>query len=194
VRRTASDIHDEWLVLRCQAGEKAALPLLVDRWQARLYRFARRLVDRADVAGDVMQEAWLAIVRSLERLDDPARFGPWAYRIVTNKCRDRVRERVRQRDRSEKGDVAVEDISAPECADAAHHSAGRNESLHALRLALRELSPAHRAVLALHYLDGMGISEIAFAMGTPEGTVKSRLHHARERLRAIIEQKERIRS
>jgi RNA polymerase sigma-70 factor (ECF subfamily) len=59
---------------------------------------------------------------------------------------------------------------------------------------MRELSASHRAALALHYLDGLSIAQIAMAMNVPPGTVKSRLHHARERLRAIIERNERIES
>lgn len=188
MRRHASDIHDEWLVVRSQAGEETALRELVARWRHRLYRHARRLTGRADAAEDATQEAWLAIVRGLRRLDDAARFGPWAYAIVTNKCRDWVRKQSRRR-AGGLGDAAtVEAAHAPQRHDG--HDGGRGEGddqTRALRAAMRDLSPTHRAALALHYLDGMNIAEIAAALGVPPGTVKSRLHHAREKLRAILE-------
>jgi RNA polymerase sigma-70 factor (ECF subfamily) len=178
--RSADDILDEWLVIRCQAGEPEALRRLVGRWQARLLAHARRLLDRGDAAADATQEAWLAIVRGLHRLDDPARFGPWAYAILTNKCRDAQRRGARASAES------IEDRAAPQV-DA---DDGRDE----LRVALRSLSPDHRAVLALHYLDGMALADIATALEVPVGTVKSRLHHARDRLRASLERLERTRS
>ncbi|HRP62484.1 MAG TPA: RNA polymerase sigma factor [Phycisphaerales bacterium] len=189
--RTAEDIFDEWLVLSYQTGEPGALRELVARWQTRLYRHARRLIDRADAAEDVTQEAWLAIMRGLMRLDDPACFGPWAYRIVTNKCRDWVRHQKRQRARGvhEDGDIGRATIAAP--TGSACGVAAEDDEILELRRAMRELSPIHRSVLALHYLDGMGVAAIAIAMGVPQGTIKSRLHHARERLRANIEHNER---
>ena len=192
MRRTASDIFDEWLVVRAQAGEDAAMRKLVARWHTRLYRHARRLVDRAEAAEDATQEAWLAIVRSVRRLDDPARFGPWAYAIVTNKCRDWVRRQQRGRARGfdDANAGAVNDLRDER---AVHDGSSdeRDDAVRAVRAAMRELPSTQRAALALHYLDGMNIAEIATALGIPAGTVKSRLHHAREKLRAILERNER---
>ena len=192
MRRSASDIHDEWLVVRAQAGEQNAMRQLVARWHGRLYRHARRLVDRADAAEDATQEAWLAIVRGVRRLDDPARFGPWAYRIVTNKCRDWVRRQQRRRAHG-LGDVNAGAMNDVRDDRAAHDGDGDegDDAVRALRSAMRELPPTQRAALGLHYLDGMNIAEIAAALGIPAGTVKSRLHHAREKLRAILERNER---
>lgn len=180
MNRSADDILDEWLVIHSQTGESEALRRLVGRWQSRLLAHARRLLDRGDAAADATQEAWLAIVRGLPRLDDPARFGPWAYAIVTNKCRDARRRGSRE------AAEAIEDHAAPAHADA-------DDDRDELRVALRTLSPDHRAVLALHYLDGLALADIATALELPVGTVKSRLHHARDRLRASLERFERTR-
>lgn len=193
MQRTAADIYDEWLVIRAQSGDDAALRLLVSRWHARLYRHARRLVQQAHAADDITQDAWLAIVRSLRRLNDPARFAPWAYRIVTNKCSDWIRKQSRDKARFQQFDAAGDAIVVNSAAvDAVEHAAGHDDELHALRCAMRELSSVHQATLALHYLDGLSIAEIAVAMHVPPGTVKSRLHHAREHLRAVIEHNERM--
>ena len=70
--------YDELLVLRSQDGDRGALDELVNRWQGRFFRHACRLTANPDSARDAVQEAWIAIVRGLRRLDDPARFGPWA--------------------------------------------------------------------------------------------------------------------
>ncbi len=82
--RSLESIHDELLVLRCQSGETEAMEELIGNWQPRLWRHAKRLTGRRDAAWDVLQETLLAIVRSLHRLDDPALFRTWAYRIATN--------------------------------------------------------------------------------------------------------------
>lgn len=194
MQRTAAEIYDEWLVIRSQSGDEAALRELVSRWHTRLHLHARRLVDQAHAADDVVQEAWLAIVRGLRRLNDPARFGPWAYRIVTNKCSDWVRRQACGRTRGQSHDGEAHTVAADDGLAAARDATDHDDELYALRKAMRELAPTHRAALALHYLDGLSIAEIAMAMNVPPGTVKSRLHHARERLRAIVERNERIES
>ena len=81
-------VYDELLVIRWQSGEAAAMSELIDRWHARLFRHVRRLTDSLDDAAEVMQETWLAMIRSITRLDDPAKFPAWAYRIASNKAAD----------------------------------------------------------------------------------------------------------
>jgi RNA polymerase sigma-70 factor, ECF subfamily len=86
--RTPDQIHDEWLVLRCQSGQVTALTELLQRWHERLLDYARHLLrDEAD-ASDALQETFVAVARSIRRLDDPAHFGAWARRILAHKCAD----------------------------------------------------------------------------------------------------------
>ena len=98
--RTVDDIHDEWLVLRAQDGDAAALAEIVDRWQPRLLRHAMRLTGTSDGAADATHHAWVAIIGGLGRLNDPACFRRWAFRIVGNKAADYVRDRQRERKQS----------------------------------------------------------------------------------------------
>ena len=183
--RTHEDIQDELLVLQCQEGDDEALKTLIRRWQPRLARFAWRLTSERDAALDIVQDSWLAIVRRLGRLDDPARFRSWAYRIVSNKCADWIRRRSVQRKVTHKlRDEAVAEYEVqPSAADSA-------DDTDRLRDALRQLPGQQRAILSLHYLDGMGVAEIARVLNAAVGTVKSRLYHARERLRKALERTE----
>jgi len=186
VNRTHEDIADELLVLRCQDGDAEALKALIARWQPRLMRFAWRLTAEREAASDAVQDAWLAIVRGLRRLDDPARFRTWAYRIVRNRCVDFLRRRaVRRSKPQEPGD------QAPRLDEKFLKNADPGGEVDALRAALRMLSDDDRAVLVLRYLDGMGVAEIARVLDVPAGTVKSRLHHARNRLKQVLERVER---
>jgi RNA polymerase sigma-70 factor (ECF subfamily) len=182
MERSPDDIQDELLVLRCQSGEPEALDVLVSRWQHRLWRLAARMTGDRDAARDLAQDSWLAIVRGLRRLDDPAGFRAWAYRIVTNKCVDWIRRRaVRRGAAAELQDVANAEIDnrRPPALEGADEVAR-------MRAALRRLPSNQRMILSLHYLDGLSVLEIAAVLDVPAGTVKSRLHRAREELRGTM--------
>lgn len=180
--RTHEDIQDELLVLQSQAGDAAALRTLIERWQPRLGRLAWRLTGEREAARDIVQDAWLAIMRGLHRLDDPARFRSWAYRIVRNKCADWTRRRVIRRNAADE----ICETTAAACANPSHETDSTGDVAR-LRDALAELPNEQRAILSLHYLDGMSVAEIARVLGVPNGTVKSRLYHARNRLKQMLE-------
>ncbi|MCB2156371.1 RNA polymerase sigma factor [bacterium] len=179
--RKREHIYSELLVLRAQGGSRDAFRELVELWQGRLLGHAVTLLKgEQDAAQDAVQEAWVAAVRGLRRLDDPARFPSWIFRIVSNKCADEIRRRQRNRraqERLEEEGPAVE--KAPEPFDAPDEDALLAEGLAAL--------PAERrAILRLHYVDGLSMAQIGEVLGIPAGTVKSRLFHAREELRKAV--------
>jgi RNA polymerase sigma-70 factor (ECF subfamily) len=178
--KTAQEILDERLVLECQTGSRAAFGQLVDRWQDRLWRYARWMTGNEDAAADAVQETWMAIARGIRGLDHPSAFPAWAYRICSNRCADWVR--AEQRRRRVSRDAAE---APPEAAGSDRGAAdGWDETV---RLAVARLPSDQRQVVALHYGDGLAVEQIALALEIPEGTVKSRLHYAREQLRQWLE-------
>ena len=184
MHRSPEDIQDEWLVLRCQGGEPEAISALVARWQPRFQRLAARLTSDRDAANDLAQDAWLAIVRGLSRLEDPARFRVWAYRIVTHKCADWIRRRAVRRDAARElrnAASAQETSGQPPAWD-------DMDEIARLRAALRQLPDDERTLLSLHYIDGLSVRELADVFKLPAGTVKSRLHHARGQLRKAVQE------
>jgi RNA polymerase sigma factor (sigma-70 family) len=176
----AHEVLTELLVLRAQAGQRDAVGLLVRVWQERLLRHARRLTGQDDDAVDVLQDAWMDIARGLHGLDDPARFGAWAYRIVTRRCALGMR-RYRRRREVER-EVALMRVPAPDREAA-------TDAIDEVRVALRQLPVEQKAILELRYVDEFGIKQIAEALGIAAGTVKSRLFYAREQLREILAKK-----
>jgi RNA polymerase sigma factor (sigma-70 family) len=90
-------VTNELLVLRAQTGDSDAMTQLVEHWQPRLWAFARVLMGDDESAWDVTQDVWLAAVRDLRCLQDPARFCPWIFRILRNKGADKIRRWQRQR-------------------------------------------------------------------------------------------------
>ena len=120
----------------------------------------------------------MSITRSIRKLDDPARFRRWAYTILTRRATDWRRRRARA--------VPTADLHEDEIA--------RDDRLHdppadvtMVREAVARLPADRQALLSLHYMEGFEIWEMAEILSIPEGTVKSRLFHARRQLREIIE-------
>ena len=173
-------LNDELLVLRCQEGDAEAFEALIGRWQRRLWRHAWRLTGEESAAWDALQEAWIGISRGIRRLADAAAFPAWAYQIVSNKCRDSIR---RQQRRREAAAAYSERIGREE-----QEAAAAQQRHGTLMEALEQLSGPDRAVLSLRYEEQFDTAEIACILGIPEGTVKSRLFHARQRLRKYLEE------
>jgi len=174
---TRERVIDELLVMRCQEGSREAFDLLVRRWQRRLWQYARRLTGSSDAARDVMQETWIAIIRQIRKLNDAAWFAAWVYRIVRNKCADHCRQNSRQRN-------LVDGLAERQRAGDGRDAEGPAD---AVATALRRLPADRQELLALKYGADLSIIEIALVLGIPAGTVKSRLHNAREQLRRILE-------
>ena len=180
--RNKEEVLTELLVLRSQDGDVAAWRQLVSIWQQRLYLHARRITGEHEAGRDVTQDAWLSMVRGIKKLDDPARFRAWAFRIVSNKATDWVRRQVRRRKMLEVAkDEAERDGNEKE--DAATKS-----NVEIVRSAVRKLSREQRALLSMFYEDGLEISEIASILKIPVGTVKSRMFSIRQELKPLLEQ------
>jgi RNA polymerase sigma-70 factor (ECF subfamily) len=164
-----------WLVLRAQAGDRAALEALLAHAHALLRPFATLMLRDADAVDDVLQDALLLIYRKLGTLREPRAFAGWARRIAG---REIFRALRRRRAYESTHDELPPDIPAGAPPPVAPD--GLIEQLPAL---LQHVSPASRAVLALHYLDGLTLDETAAVLELPSGTVKSRLGYGLATLR-----------
>jgi RNA polymerase sigma-70 factor (ECF subfamily) len=174
VDRAVEQLVDEILVMDCQSGSVKAMEMLVSRWQKRLWQYAFNLTGDNEAAWDITQESWLGIIKGLRKLHDPANFRAWAYKITTNKSIDWIRknhgvtkiglEEIQDRQSTEKKDVGVKEL-------------------------LEKLDIKKRAVLNLYYFEQLSVPEIGIVLKIPTGTVKSRLHNARNELREIYQKR-----
>jgi RNA polymerase sigma factor (sigma-70 family) len=170
---------EAYLVASARVGDRVAMAQLVELRGPRLMAHAARLLGEREGARDVVQDAWAEIVRGLGSLRDDGAFLPWALRIVSRRVARVIRGR--QRDRRLAEEYAAEaEVSVPERGPAAVDAA-------AVRLAINTLPPVQAATVALFYLEDMSVGEVAIATDVPVGTVKTRLMHARAKLRAILE-------
>ena len=166
------------LVERARGGDHDAFSILVDLRLARLDAAARLIVRDPELARDAVQDALIRAWRDLPGLRDPDRFDAWLHRLIVNACLDLVRRRKRR-----VIEVELSPIDLPTASDTAGALADRQ----VLHDALARLDPGHRAVVALHYLLGVPLPEVAVSLGIPLGTAKSRLHRALGLMRASLE-------
>jgi RNA polymerase sigma-70 factor (ECF subfamily) len=157
------------LVERARQGDHDAFAQLVDPALARLDAAARLILRDPELARDAVQEALIRAWRDLPGLRDPDRFDAWLHRLTVNACLDLARSRRRR-----PIEVEISQLDAPSQPDHSGSLADRE----LVDAALRRLDPGHRAVVALHYLLGMSLPDVAASLGIPLGTAKSRLHHA----------------
>lgn len=172
---------DAYLVAAARTGDRQALGRLVARWHPRVVAHAWRLLGDRELAADVVQDAWMDVMRGIRRLDDTGAFAAWTYRIVTRRCARAIRGLQRRRS----GTEAYAREPAP--AAYSHHEAEARADLARVQTAMADLPGEQRAALALFHGDGLSVAEIAVALDVPPGTVKTRLMHARRKLRAQLE-------
>jgi len=172
-------------VLRCQTGDPAAFAELHRQFSSRTLRYLRGILGDA-MADDVQQEVWLTVFRRISEVVNPAGFRTWLYRVTRHRAIDAVR---RERRRSEllEGDAGDVDMDA---IPAGRPGPGSDLDPAVMEPLLARLTPVHREVLVLRFREDMSYGEIAIVMGCSVGTVRSRLHHAKERMRELLKRSE----
>jgi RNA polymerase sigma-70 factor (ECF subfamily) len=165
------------LIERARGGDHDAFTTLLDVRLARLDAAARLILRDPELARDAVQEALIRTWRDLPGLRDPDRFDAWLHRLIVNACLDLVRRRKRR-----VIEVELTPLDTPDRADLAGGVAERQ----LLDDALARLDPNHRAVVALHYLLGMPLPQVAATLAIPLGTAKSRLHYALAAMRRTV--------
>lgn len=188
---TIVDPDDQQLVTEARAGSTAAFRSLVDRHQRRVYGMALSMLKDPDAARDVVQDAFIKVHQHLGDFQGNSNFYTWLYRIAMNLCIDRARRSKRFPHVEWNDETAHE---GGEDFEVSPHRLGFDpgKALHDKEIrdqvskALGALSPKHRAVILLREVEGLSYKEIAEAMECSEGTVMSRLFHARKRMQEML--------
>lgn len=172
-------------------GDRAAFDLLVERTRTRAYHLAHALVGSRDDAMELAQEAFLKIYRSRDTYKEGEPFLPWFQRVVRNTCFSFLRSKGRLRARSVSGhapgaDEGEADYEIEDDGAAPDGKVLADERAAAFRAAFATLSSRDREILALRHFQECSYKAIAHALAIPEGTVMSRLFHARRRLRDAL--------
>ena len=180
VAHTVTD--DAAIITAARAGDAEAFGALVERHQEAAFRAAYLLLRDAHAAEDVAQEAFMRVYRRLGDFRDGATFRPWLLRIVQRLALNELRSRTRRAGLRERVRAF-----AGRSAEPPHDEVAAADEASTLLRAIADLPVDDRVVLHLRYFLELPEREIAAAIGRPPGTVKSRLHRAAQRLRAVIE-------
>jgi RNA polymerase sigma-70 factor (ECF subfamily) len=173
------------LIQRAKNGDPRAFGVLVERYQRRVTGVAFAVVHNQEDALELAQETFIRAYENIAGFESRSSFSTWLYRIAANLAIDFRRREGRHT--VLRGDDAENELSRiPSNRGDSFNEASRRELSARIREALKELTPEHRAVILLREVEGLSYDEISEVLQCPRGTVMSRLHYARNRLRGIL--------
>lgn len=184
---------DAKLVKRCKKGDDAAFAELVERYQRKVFSIALGMVKNQEDAMDITQDAFIKVHRYLNNFQGTSSFYTWLYRIVFHLAIDHMRK-VTKRTYTEFDErIGNQSESHEKSRFMANRSdlnpskmVGRRELADMIQDAIAELPPYHRAVIIMREIDGLSYTEMANILKVSKGTVMSRLHHARQKLKRLL--------
>ncbi len=170
----SSALFDELLVVLAQQGDSAAFERLYARWNPRLLRAARRYTGDGELARDLVQDCWVGIWKGIGRLKTPSHFRSYAFAVLHRRGSDAIAKAIKAR--QHRSNTTVEQpYNTPALDDQS-----------ALSSAFASLPPDQRLAAHLHFVEGLTLAEIAHAQAVPLGTAKTRLFHARRKLKTAL--------
>ena len=179
----------EEMVTRLQQGDEAAFEEFVTKFERPIYNLALRHLGNPQDAQDAAQEVFLRVYRGIGRFRADAKLSTWVYQIAMNVCVDMVRRHTRHPETSmtQTDDEDNESmIDLPDETYAPEPLYERAALREELATALQQLTPEHREIVVLRDVSGLSYEEIAGVLQLTQGTVKSRLFRARDRLAAVL--------
>ncbi len=179
-----TDAHSSWLISECIAGNEAAIEMFVHQYESSVFRLALSIVGDPAEANEITQETFIAALRSLPAYQEKNSLKAWLYTIALNRCRSHLRKRkILERLRTTLTtifQIETEKQILPE------EAAIQSEKEAQLWNALNQLDERHRTVVVLRYFHELSVAEISEILSISEGTIHSRLHNAREKLRNAL--------
>ncbi len=187
-----TQLSDEELMLRVQAGEKTAYDLLVRRYKKRLFNYLLRLVGDADLAEEIAQDAFVRAYVNADKYRTIARFSTWLYTIATNLVRNRYRKKKRRppvlslfyRSHDDGEEIAQQ---IPDDSPGPEEQLVGQDLRRIIAEASEQIPERYRIPFLLREVNQLSYEEIRAVTGLKLGTVRSRINRARTHFRRIIE-------
>ena len=182
---------DRDLIDRCQKKMPGAFEQLVRRYQDRVFNLSFRFLREREIAEEIAQDVFVSIYKHIDGFKGEAKFTTWLFRVVANHCHNKSkylrRRKHRQQDSLDEPIDTHDGERKRELADDPGHSpeelSTRRNMNELIQEAISHLDEDHRVIVLLRDVEDMSYEEIGEILGLPEGTVKSRLHRARNELR-----------
>lgn len=170
-------LRDDDLLKGLKKGDDSAFESLMDTYGDRILKVCYLILKDLPSAEDAVQEVFIQIYRSVGKFKGESSVYTWIYKIAVNKCRDLLRKRNEY--------SLIGDIDIASGADV-EHEVINNLSGEKVRELVFSLNPIYREITTLFYFEDLSIKEICSILDESEGTVKSKLHRARNALREIL--------
>ncbi len=176
-------------IRRCKRGEEAAFAEILGRYRGPIYNLCYRMSRNAEDARDLGQEVFIKVFSLLDRFDENYAFSSWLFRIATNHCIDHLR-RNRLRFISLDGGVGPDgeeyELQLPDSGPGPDTVLQRKQALERLDEVINELPPHYQAITLLRHDQQLSYEEIAEVLSLPLGTVKARIHRARQQIQQML--------
>ncbi|HPF35944.1 sigma-70 family RNA polymerase sigma factor [bacterium] len=187
------DRHEDLkLIRRCKRGEEAAFAELLARYRNAIYGLCFRMTRRSEDARDLAQEVFIKVFSLLDRYDETYAFSSWIFRIATNHCIDHLR-RNRLKFLSLDGYTDAEgdeiEMQIPHQGPQPDRVLMNREAMERLEEVVDDLPPHYRAIILLRHDQELAYEEIAQIMDLPLGTVKARIHRARNLVMKMLKER-----
>jgi RNA polymerase sigma factor (sigma-70 family) len=181
--------EDIQLVARARNGDERAYRALLEKYERAVFSICLRMVRNRDEATDLSQESFIKVFGSLDRYNSAYAFSSWLFKITSNLCIDYLRKRridtlpMDQPIDGDKGEIQRQ-YAAPD--PTPEESLDRREKMARLESAIDALPEHYRIMLILRHQEDLSYEEIADHLSIPLGTVKARIHRAREMLKGLL--------
>ena len=182
-------MSEDDLLRQAQTGDEEAFGVILYKMEAPLRRFIRRLIGVNDAEDDIVQDVWISLYRNLDSVNPDMGLRPYLYRMVRNRSYDELRKLGRYQVYSlddEPADAYASLETLPDGSEEPEEVAHWLLIQLEVREAMERLPENQRQALILFAEEGMSYAEIADAMNTNIGTIKSRLFHAKQNLRRLV--------
>ncbi|MDI3533885.1 MAG: polymerase sigma-70 factor, subfamily [Thermosediminibacterales bacterium] len=185
------NFNEQQLIKKCQEGNLQAFSKLVKLYEKKVFNIAYRMLGDYEEAGDVSQEVFLRIYKSIESFKGNSSLATWIYRVTTNMCIDQLRRKkgkqIYSLDEPIETDYGKLYPEAPDASDTPEEQVLKKDVQKLIKKSLEKLPEEQRIVIVLRDIQGFSYNDIAEITGCSLGTVKSRINRGRKALKDIIE-------
>lgn len=175
--------EEKKLIIRCKKGDSDAMGFLYDAFKEELLRSAILILRNEDEAQDIVSETFVLFFKSIGKFDTKYPIRPWLHKILHNQSTTLFNKKSRSNDFDEEIKISFETFEPNQ-----EELVFNNEEIKYLQKAMREIREEEKWILENYYYEDLSIKEISSLLSVPEGTVKSRLFHARENLAKKIKE------
>lgn len=184
-----TDLNEILLIEKAKNGDEESFEILIRGCTTKAYNTALRFMRNEQDAADVLQESLIKVFRHMDRFKGESRFDTWVYRIVVNTCNDMLRKSTPLKDTDSLNKTDMDGdwvLDIPDLSPSPDEMLDSKETAAQILFCLDQMSAEHKEIIVLRDIQGFSYEEIGQILSCSEGTVKSRINRARQRLRYML--------